>query len=154
MLLASRHLTGMAGCDHRLVDDCVFCKIVAGRLPSYRLLEDEHTMAFLDIAPASRGHTLVVPREHARDVWAISEATYGHVARMVHRTSALLRAALEPDGVNIVHSTGEAAGQDVFHLHTHVVPRWHGDDLGRMWSSRPAPTHQLEQTLELITSPR
>jgi histidine triad (HIT) family protein len=80
------------------MNNCVFCEIAAGRLPSFRVLEDEHTVAFLDIRPVSRGHTLVVPREHARDVWTISEATHGHVAKMVHRVSALLKKALEPDG--------------------------------------------------------
>lgn len=63
------------------MDDCTFCGIVAGRLPSFRVLEDEHTLAFLDIRPASRGHTLVVPREHAPDIWTISEAAHGRVAR-------------------------------------------------------------------------
>lgn len=71
-----------------------------------------------------------------------------------NRVSALVKAALAPDGVNIVHSTGEAAWQEVFHFHTHVVPRWHGDDLRLMWSSQQAPSHQLEQVLELVTSAR
>ncbi|GLZ06950.1 protein hit [Actinomadura sp. NBRC 104412] len=136
------------------MNDCTFCAIVAGRLPSYRVLEDEHTVAFLDIAPASRGHTLVVPREHTPDVWAISEETHAHVAGMVHRVSALVKAAFAPDGVNIVHSTGEAAWQEVFHFHTHVVPRWHGDDLRLMWSSQPASEQELEQTLELVAAAR
>ncbi|MGW2088300.1 HIT family protein [Streptomyces sp. NPDC001880] len=133
---------------------CIFCQIVAGRLPSYRVLEDEHAVAFLDVAPASAGHTLIVPREHVRDVWEISEAAYGHVARMVHRVAALVTAALAPGGVNIVHSTGEVAGQEVFHFHAHVVPRWHGDGLRPMWSSQPAPDQVLEQVLEQVTAVR
>lgn len=136
------------------VNDCTFCKIILGRLPSYRVLEDQYTVAFLDIAPASRGHTLVVPREHAEDVWTISETAHAHVARMVHRVAALVKAALAPDGVNVVHSTGEAAWQEVFHFHTHVVPRWRGDDLRLMWSSQPAPGDELERTLELIAAAR
>ncbi|GLZ11202.1 hypothetical protein Acsp04_14370 [Actinomadura sp. NBRC 104425] len=136
------------------VSDCTFCEIVAGRLPSYRVLEDEHTVAFLDIAPASPGHTLVVPREHAADVWTISETAHAHVAGMVHRVAALVKAALAPDGVNVVHSTGEAAGQEVFHFHTHVVPRRHGDDLRLMWNAEPASGRELEQTLELIAAAR
>jgi histidine triad (HIT) family protein len=134
--------------------DCTFCEIVAGRLSSFRVLEDEHAIAFLDVRPFSRGHTLVVPREHANDIWAISEAAHGHVALMVHRVSALVKAALRPDGVNIRHSTGKAAGQEVFHFHTHVIPRWHGDDLSLSWSSASASRDQLEQVLELITSAR
>lgn len=111
-------------------------------------------MAFLDIAPASPGHTLVVPREHAADVWTISETTHTNVARMVHRVAALVKAALTPDGVNVVHSTGEAAWQEVFHFHTHVVPRRHGDDLRLTWNSSPAPDRDLEQTLALIAASR
>ncbi|TDB88503.1 HIT family protein [Actinomadura sp. KC216] len=136
------------------MDECTFCGIVAGRLPSHRVLEDEHTVAFLDIAPASPGHTLVVPREHAADVWTISEAAHAHVARMVHRVAALVKAALVPDGLNIVHSTGRAAWQEVFHFHTHVVPRLDGDDLRPMWSSEVAAGPDLERTLELIAAVR
>ncbi|MEU7002551.1 HIT domain-containing protein [Nonomuraea sp. NPDC046570] len=136
------------------MNDCVFCEIVIGRQPSYRVLEDEYAVAFLDIAPASPGHTLVVPREHARDLWEISEVAHGHVARMVHRVAGLLNAVFAPEGVNVVHSTGEAAWQDVFHFHTHVVPRWHGDDLRVMWDSLPAPSHELEKVSERLTALR
>ncbi|MFD4947124.1 HIT family protein [Streptomyces sp. NPDC058239] len=136
------------------MSDCIFCQIVAGRLPSYHVMEDEHAVAFLDIAPASPGHTLIVPREHVRDVWEISEAAYGHVARMVHRVAALVTEAFTPDGVNIVHSSGEAAGQEVFHFHAHVVPRRHGDDLRPMWSSQPAPHQVLERIRERVTAVR
>ena len=111
------------------MSDCTFCEIVAGRLPSFRVLENEHILAFLDIRPVSRGHTLAVPPEHARDIWASSEATHGRVARMVRRVSALVKTALGVDGVNVTHATGEAAGQEVFHFHVHVIPRWRGDDL-------------------------
>ncbi|MEO3808227.1 HIT family protein [Sphaerisporangium sp. B11E5] len=136
------------------MSDCAFCEIVAGRLPSYRVLEDEHTLAFLDIRPASPGHTLVVPRVHARDLWEISEVSHGKVADMVRRVAALLRTTLAPDGVNVKHSTGEAAGQDVFHFHTHVIPRRHGDGLRLTWNSAPAPPGELEQVLARVTAGR
>lgn len=109
-------------------------------------------MAFLDIRPVSRGHTLVVPREHARDIWAISAVSHGQVARLVHSVCALLKTALGPDGLSIRHSTGEAAGQDVFHFHTHVVPRWHGDSRPGMWNAALAPPGQLEHVLALLNS--
>jgi histidine triad (HIT) family protein len=136
------------------MNDCTFCEIVAGRLPSFRVLEDEHAVAFLDIRPLSRGHTLVVPREHVRDVWEISEGSHGHVARMVHRVCALVRTALRPDGLNIRHGTGEAAGQDVFHYHEHVIPRWHGDALPMTWNAAPGSRDELEPVLALMTSAR
>ncbi|MER7500527.1 HIT family protein [Nonomuraea pusilla] len=132
------------------MSDCTFCKIVAGQLPSYRVIEDEHTLAFLNIRPASPGHTLVVPREHARDVWEISEVSHSRVADMVYRVAALLKATLAPEGVNVKHNTGEAAGQDVFHFHVHVVPRWRGDGLRLTWSSPLASSRELEQVLERV----
>lgn len=132
------------------VSDCVFCEVVAGRLPSYRVFEDEHTVAFLDIRPASTGHTLVVPRVHVRDLWEITEAAHAKVASTVHRVAALLNTALVPEGVNVRHNTGRAAGQDVFHFHVHVVPRWHGDDLPIPRRSPLAPACDLSEVVERI----
>lgn len=136
----------MIGC----MDDCTFCNIVAGRLTSYRVAEDDHAVAFLDIAPAGQGHTLVVPRVHASDIWDISEAAYERLGRMVHRVAGLLRASLAPDGLNIVQSNGAAAWQEVFHFHVHLVPRWHGDDLRLMWDPTPASPQELARTLHRL----
>jgi histidine triad (HIT) family protein len=109
-------------------------------------------MAFLDIRPAGRGHTLVVPREHARDLWEISEHAHGQVTAMVYRVARLLNSALSPDGVNVKHNTGQAAGQDVFHFHAHVVPRWHGDGLNFMWRSTRASSDELDGVLAQIVT--
>lgn len=133
---------------------CIFCEIAAGRLPSYRVFEDEHTVAFLDLRPASTGHTLVVPRAHATDVWEISEAAHAEVAATVHRVAALLNTTLAPDGLNVKHNSGESAGQDILHYHVHLMPRWHGDDLPRPRSSPLASTEELEKVLERIYSRR
>ncbi|MBR7839125.1 HIT family protein [Actinospica durhamensis] len=129
---------------------CVFCGIVAGRLPSRRILEDEHTVAFLDIRPAAPGHTLVVPREHVRDLWDVSATVHGQVAAMVHRVAGLLATALTPDGINVKHNSGSAAGQDVFHFHTHVVPRWQHDGLDLTWRSPRASPDRLDDVLKRI----
>jgi histidine triad (HIT) family protein len=136
------------------VNECIFCEIVSGRSPAYRVLEDEHCVAFLDIAPANPGHCLVVPRQHAQNLWEIPENAYERVSRMVHRIAAMLKVALAPDGVNVNNSTGEAAGQEVPHLHSHVVPRWHGDDLRPMWSARRASAQELERVLVQMTAVR
>lgn len=133
------------------MSDCIFCDIVAGRRPAHRLLEDEHAVAFLDIRPASPGHTLVVPRVHARDIWEISEAGYGRVAAMTHRVAALLGATFAPDGMNVMHNTGKAAGQDVFHVHTHVVPRWRDDGRKLTWHAPIASDDDLAAVLKRIT---
>jgi histidine triad (HIT) family protein len=134
------------------MSECVFCEIVAGRLPAHRVLEDEHVVAFLDLRPAAPGHTLVVPRTHASDIWGISDASHAHVASMVRRVALLLRDAFEPDGVNVRHNFGAASGQDVFHFDTHVIPRRHDDGLHLPHSSPRAQPTELEQAMRRITA--
>lgn len=106
---------------------CLFCAVVRHELPAYVVLEDELSVAFLDTAPAARGHTLVVPRTHAEDLWDVDEQTAGAVMATAHRVAALLRARLRPDGLTLRQNNGAASGQRVAHLHLHLVPRWHGD---------------------------
>jgi histidine triad (HIT) family protein len=120
------------------VETCVFCAIVAGRAPAHRLLEDEHTVSFLNIAPATVGHSLVVPRRHADGLWDLEDEEHARVARAAGRVARLLREALQPAGVNLVHATGVAAWQSVFHFHLHVVPRYRPDELQVMWQATPA----------------
>ncbi len=102
---------------------CLFCRIVAGELPSRRVHEDEHAVAFLDLAPLHRGHTLVVPRRHADDLLQRPGA-WTEVAPAVEATARLLRQRLGCDGLNVFSSAGAVAGQEVGHLHVHVVPRY------------------------------
>jgi histidine triad (HIT) family protein len=93
----------------------MFCAIVAGRAAAHRLVEDEHTVSFLNIAPATVGHALVVPRRHAEGLWDLEDEEHARVARMASRVARMLRGALEPAGVNLVHATGAAAWQSVLH---------------------------------------
>lgn len=119
---------------------CIFCSIVAGAAPAWRVYEDGETVAFLDIRPATVGHALVVPRRHAADIWSISEDDAAAVARSVHRVAALLRERLRPRGLSVTQSNGAAAWQDVFHYHVHLVPRYGDDDLRPPWRpTRPTP---------------
>lgn len=108
-------------------DDCLFCKVVRGELPSYVVMEDALTVAFLDRRPASRGHTLVVPRAHVEHLWDGDADGAAAVMRTAHDVAAVLRERLRPDGLTLRSNTGEASGQVVPHLHLHLVPRWHGD---------------------------
>jgi histidine triad (HIT) family protein len=114
--------------------DCIFCKIVAGELPSQIVAEDERTVVFMDVAPATRGHLLVVPRNHYRDLLAIEHddlvATISTAQRMAQRVAERFGA----EGVNILNSTGRAAWQMVFHFHIHVIPRYDGDPLRLPWT--------------------
>lgn len=114
--------------------DCIFCKIAAGELPAQIVDEDERTVAFMDISPGTRGHLLVVPRRHARDVIEVEpedlHATLDTVQRMARRVIERLGA----HGVNILSSRGAAAWQMVFHFHVHVIPRYRGDPLQLPWT--------------------
>jgi histidine triad (HIT) family protein len=115
---------------------CIFCAIVAGAAPVHVVHEDEHSLAFLDIHPATRGHCLVVPRRHADDLWAIEADDLAHVARTTHVVADRLRNRLqpEPEGITLFQANRRAGWQDVFHLHVHVVPRYRDDGLVRPWT--------------------
>lgn len=121
------------------MDDCVFCAILAGSAPAAVVDEDEETLAFLDHAPFTTGHTLVVPKAHHRDLWDVDEATAAAVMRASHRVARRIRDVLQPDGCNLLQSTGLAAFQTVFHLHVQVIPRWDDDPLTiPSWPKQPA----------------
>jgi histidine triad (HIT) family protein len=122
--------------------DCIFCRIVAGEIPSRRVYEDERTVAFMDISPATRGHVLVIPRAHARDLHEMSDDDLAACARTVREMAGRARDRLAADGVTIMQSNGPAAWQTVFHYHVHVIPRYAGDPLVLPW--RPEPGDQAE----------
>ena len=103
-------------------EDCVFCKIVAGKLPSHRVYEDERHVAFLDISPFSAGHTLVCPRRHGETLWDMDEREIADVFRVASRVSMGVVAAMNADGFRIMQNNGEAANQAVAHIHVHVIP--------------------------------
>ncbi len=111
------------------MDSCIFCAIAAHQQPAEIVYEDEWTMAFLDINPANPGHTLVIPKRHAATLFEIDEEDAAAVMRTAVRVARAIRAALAPDGLNLVQSNGRAGGQEIFHLHVHVIPRWVGDGL-------------------------
>ena len=117
--------------------DCLFCKIVAGEIPATIIAEDERTVAFMDINPATRGHALVIPRAHARDVHEIDTEDLEAVAATAQRLAARQLEQLGADGVNLLNSNGRAAWQTVFHFHMHVIPRYAGDPLKLPWIPAP-----------------
>jgi histidine triad (HIT) family protein len=113
--------------------DCLFCKIVAGEIPATVIAEDERTIAFMDINPATRGHALVIPRAHARDVHDIDTDDLRAVAATAQTVAARAIQRLGAAGVNLLNSNGAAAWQTVFHFHLHVIPRYDGDPLRLPW---------------------
>ena len=112
-----------------MADDCIFCKIVAGEMPAQVVDEDEHTLSFLDINPWTRGHALVIPRTHSRNLLDIDDQDLAHVMEAAKRLAVLMRDRLGCDGVNLLNSSEPAAWQTVFHFHTHVIPRNEDDPL-------------------------
>jgi histidine triad (HIT) family protein len=114
-------------------DDCIFCKIVAGELPANIVDEDERTIAFMDIAPATRGHALVIPRAHSRDLLEVAAEDLTATILGAKRLAARARGRLGADGVNLLNSCGAAAWQTVFHFHIHVIPRYEDDPLRLPW---------------------
>ena len=110
-------------------EDCIFCKIVAGELPAERVGEDEHTVSFMDINPWTRGHALVIPRNHSRNLYEIEDEELGHTLAAAKRLAARMRDRLGADGVNLLNSCEPAAWQTVFHFHVHVIPRYEDDPL-------------------------
>jgi histidine triad (HIT) family protein len=113
--------------------DCIFCKIVAGELPARIVAEDERTIAFMDIAPATRGHALVIPRAHAADLLSVEREDLLAVAGAAQLLAARAKERFGAAGVNLLNSCGAAAWQTVFHFHVHVIPRYDGDPLRLPW---------------------
>ena len=110
-------------------NDCVFCAIAAGEIPCFKVYEDESVLAYLDINPFAKGHTLVIPKAHAADLQGIGDAALSELVVRVKRVAAHVKEALGCDGFNILQNNGAAAGQTVRHIHFHIVPRWEGDPL-------------------------
>lgn len=131
--------------------DCIFCKIVAGEIPSRQIYSDDDAVAFLDVGPWQRGHSLVVPREHVSDLVA-DPPMLARIGPAIDATARLLVGKLEADGLNLVSSAGPAAGQEVFHLHVHLVPRY-ADRPGLANLVGPAARHddELDALHRLLT---
>jgi histidine triad (HIT) family protein len=110
-------------------DDCIFCAIASGDAPATIVAEDERTIAFMDIHPWTRGHALVIPRKHSRNVYEIDDDDLTAVARTAKRLAIKARDSLGADGVNLLNSAERVAWQTVFHFHVHVIPRYEGDPL-------------------------
>lgn len=129
--------------------ECIFCKIVRGELPSYKVYEDEETLAFLDIHPVSPGHTLVIPKKHAGNIFEIPPTVWGLVQETVRKTAIALESAMEANGVNLMMNNREHAGQVVDHAHVHVIPRFKGDGL-KLWPHKDYEERAAEKIAEKV----
>jgi histidine triad (HIT) family protein len=128
-----------------VADDCIFCKIVAGELPAEIVDEDEHTVSFMDINPWTRGHALVIPRNHSRNLLDIEADDLANVAAAAQRLARRMKERLGCDGVNLLNSSEPAAWQTVFHFHAHVIPRYEDDPLKLPGSPRQPAEGELAE---------
>ena len=129
--------------------DCLFCKVIKGDLPSYKIYEDEFTFAFLDIHPINRGHTLVVPKEHYANMFDAPAETFAHVMKTVHLLAPKIKQSVGSEGINIGINNDKAAGQIVYHLHVHIIPRW-GDDGHAQWHGNPYQDGEIANMRDII----
>ena len=133
-------------------EDCIFCQIVARRAPAHRVLEDERTLAFMDIAPVAHGHALVIPKAHCDDLLGVEADDLAAVACQSRRLARAIHDVLTPDGIGVYQLNGAAAGQTVFHYHVHLVPRMHGDPLGLQARGPGDPEKLAEVALALAAA--
>ena len=125
--------------------DCIFCKLVAGQIPSTRVYEDEHTLAFMDLGHVNPGHVLVAVKKHASNVFELEIPQAEAVGRAVLKISKALKKAFEPEGLSVYQANGKPAGQTVFHYHVHVLPRHAGDGMELTWPVKNPPREKLEE---------
>ena len=130
--------------------DCLFCKIIAGEIPCFKLFENSETLAFMDINPANEGHALVIPKEHGSDVYTASDTAIAATVRTAKKVAAAIDKTLNPDGLNLLQCNGPAAAQSVFHFHMHLLPRREGDELKLNWGIKPGDMDAIGALAERI----
>lgn len=127
-------------------DDCIFCKIAAGEIPSKTLYEDEKFRVILDLGPATKGHSLILPKDHAANLYELQEETAADAMKLAKKMALLMREKLHCDGLNLIQNNGETAGQTVQHFHLHLIPRYKGDGQRINW----VPSEPTQEELEAV----
>jgi len=130
--------------------DCIFCEIVEGDAPAWKVYEDEHFVAFLNINPATKGHILVVPKEHYPQLLDLPEHELKHIMKVVQEVADSVIEATDADGFNVLQSNNPVAGQEIFHMHFHIIPRYHGDSVEIDWEEGELSEEEAEDLLKGI----
>ncbi len=131
-------------------NDCIFCKIANGEIPSRTLYEDEDFRVIMDLAPATKGHSLILPKEHYKNIYEIADDTAAKVLPLAKKMAALITEKLGADGFNIVQNNNEVAGQTVFHFHVHLIPRYNDDNQSLVMKPQEMTDAQLDVIKEQI----
>lgn len=132
-------------------DDCIFCKLANGVIPTNTLYEDEEFRVFLDAAPATLGHCLIVPKNHYGNLEELDDTTGAKVIPLARKMMGILKEKLHWDGLNLVQNNGEVAGQTVFHFHLHIIPRYVDDNQDINWKPTSPSAEEIKNLCELIT---
>lgn len=132
------------------MENCIFCKIASGEIPATTLHEDQDFRVILDLGPASKGHALILPKEHYANIYEIPEELAGKAMILAKKMANVLTRALKCDGFNIVQNNGEPAGQTVFHFHMHLIPRYEGDQVGLTWNPGSLTEEDKEEILSKV----
>ena len=133
------------------MSDCLFCKIINGDIPSTKVYEDEHVFAFMDIMPLSKGHTLLIPKQHCKDLFEMPEEVAGNLYKAAPKVANAIKKAFNPVGLNTVNNNGAAAGQTVFHFHLHLIPRYNETEgLNVQWNAKNGDLAEIAQIGEQI----
>ena len=131
-------------------DDCIFCKIANGEIPSATIYEDDDFRAFLDLNPATRGHALLVPKDHFANLFELDEEHAKKAILLAKKIGTRMKDKLGCDGLNLVQNNGEAAGQTVFHFHMHLIPRYKDDHAGILWEPGKTTPEEMEEIKKLV----
>jgi len=131
-------------------DDCIFCRLANGNIPTNALYEDDIVKAIFDLSPASMGHIIILPKEHFDNLYSIDEGTAAHVFKVATRLAKAIKEALNCDGLNILQNNEEIAGQTVFHFHMHIIPRYLGDNVKFYWSQGKVSEQVIKDLTEKI----
>ena len=130
--------------------DCIFCKIAGGNIPSSTVYEDEQFRVILDLSPATKGHALILPKQHYANIFEIDEHVLKDLIVLAKKVATAMKETLNCDGVNIVQNNGEIAGQTVFHFHMHLIPRYEGDQVGLTWKPGELTDEMKEEILAKV----
>lgn len=130
--------------------DCIFCKIANGEIPSATIYENSDFRVILDVAPANRGHALIIPKEHFKDIFDIDAVTAGKLFSLATEVARAMKSVLHCDGLNIVQNNGLIAGQTVFHFHLHLIPRYEGDGIKLTWEQHESDSADLQELAKEI----
>lgn len=131
-------------------DDCIFCKLANGDIPTNTLYEDDYVRVIFDAEPAAEGHVLILPKEHFDNIYELDDDTAGHVFKVAKKIATAMNKTLDMDGLNVVQNNGEAAGQTVFHFHMHIIPRHNDDTVNVGWKKHKVSSERIKDITDEV----